>query len=77
MPETKGLTLEEMDELFGQVGFAAADEALRQKIERDVGLTGLLGDDEPDTVAPYEKKDGLLEKTGDSSPEGERVEKTL
>ncbi|THW75977.1 putative MFS monosaccharide transporter [Aureobasidium pullulans] len=48
LPETKGLTLEEMDELFGDAGFAQADLALKQRIEKDIGLTALLyGDDEP------------------------------
>jgi len=48
LPETKGLTLEEMDELFGDAGFAEADQALKARIERDIGLTALLyGDEEP------------------------------
>ncbi|THW18743.1 putative MFS monosaccharide transporter [Aureobasidium pullulans] len=48
LPETKGLTLEEMDELFGDAGFAQADLALKQRIEKDIGLTALLyRDDEP------------------------------
>ena len=35
-----------MDELFGEVGFAAADGARKERIERDIGLTALLdGDD--------------------------------
>ncbi|GKZ22429.1 hypothetical protein AbraIFM66951_004650 [Aspergillus brasiliensis] len=42
VPETKGRTLEEMDELFGSEGMAAEDEALRQQIDRDIGLTALL-----------------------------------
>ncbi|GCB23196.1 quinate permease [Aspergillus awamori] len=42
VPETKGRTLEEMDELFGSEGMAAEDEALRQRIDRDIGLTALL-----------------------------------
>ncbi|KAG9621992.1 putative MFS monosaccharide transporter, partial [Aureobasidium melanogenum] len=57
LPETKGLTLEEMDELFGDAGFAEADLALKAKIERDIGLTALLyGDEEPTTT---EKVGGL------------------
>jgi hypothetical protein len=48
LPETKGLTLEEMDELFGDAGFAEADQALKTRIERDIGLTALLyGNMEP------------------------------
>ncbi|RAH47445.1 putative MFS monosaccharide transporter [Aspergillus aculeatinus CBS 121060] len=42
VPETKGRTLEEMDEVFGSEGMAAEDEALRQQIDRDIGLTALL-----------------------------------
>ena len=38
-----------MDELFGEVGFAAADMARKEKIERDIGLTALLGG--PEAVA--------------------------
>ena len=34
----------EMDELFGEVGFAAADLSTKARIEREVGLTDLLGD---------------------------------
>ncbi|EHA18631.1 hypothetical protein ASPNIDRAFT_55668 [Aspergillus niger ATCC 1015] len=40
VPETKGRTLEEMDELFGSEGMAAEDEALRQRIDRDIGIPG-------------------------------------
>ncbi|KXL51301.1 hypothetical protein M433DRAFT_157583 [Acidomyces richmondensis BFW] len=46
VPETKGRTLEEMDELFGEVGFAQADMAAKARIERQIGLTALLGDEE-------------------------------
>jgi hypothetical protein len=42
VPETKGRTLEEMDELFGEVGFAAADAARKERIENEIGLTALL-----------------------------------
>ena len=44
VPETKGRTLEEMDELFGSVGFAAEDALTKEKIERDIGLYALLTD---------------------------------
>lgn len=37
-PETKGLSLEEMDSLFGSVGFAAADEERMREINKEVGL---------------------------------------
>jgi hypothetical protein len=47
VPETKGRTLEEMDELFGSgdVRFAAEDSARKERIERDIGLTALLNGD--------------------------------
>lgn len=43
VPETKGRTLEEMDEIFGANGVAASDEQLKKQIERDIGLLALLG----------------------------------
>ncbi|KAJ5188903.1 Major facilitator superfamily domain general substrate transporter [Penicillium cf. griseofulvum] len=43
VPETKGRTLEEMDELFGSVGLAAADTGRKERIEREVGLLALVG----------------------------------
>ena len=45
VPETKGRTLEEMDEIFGSHGVAAEDEALKRRIEHDIGLLALLGED--------------------------------
>ena len=49
VPETKGRTLEEMDEIFGSHGVAAEDEALKRRIERDIGLLALLGEDPSST----------------------------
>ncbi|KAJ5723701.1 hypothetical protein N7488_001736 [Penicillium malachiteum] len=46
VPETRGRTLEEMDELFGTTSFAAEDEALRVRIEQEIGLLALLGGEE-------------------------------
>lgn len=63
LPETKGLTLEEMDELFGDAGFAEADLALKTRIERDIGLTALLyGDEEPATTEKTDAKSGGEER---------------
>jgi hypothetical protein len=45
VPETKGRTLEEMDELFGVTGMAAADGDRKRRIEREIGLLALLGED--------------------------------
>jgi len=41
VPETKALTLEEMDILFGSVGVAARDQEIMAEINREVGLTDL------------------------------------
>ncbi|KIP07658.1 hypothetical protein PHLGIDRAFT_105427, partial [Phlebiopsis gigantea 11061_1 CR5-6] len=49
VPETKGLSLEEMDDVFGFVGLAAADQARQDDINRTIGLSAY--DDE------HEKRD--------------------
>jgi len=46
VPETKGRTLEEMDELFGTTGLAAADSERKRHIEREIGLLALLGEED-------------------------------
>ena len=38
VPETKGLSLEEMDEVFGSVGVAAADQQRMTEITKRIGL---------------------------------------
>lgn len=43
VPETKGRTLEEMDELFGAAGIAAADATRKHRIESELGLLALVG----------------------------------
>lgn len=43
VPETKGRTLEEMDELFGSSGLAAADAERKHRIESEIGLLELVG----------------------------------
>ncbi|KAK1830142.1 putative hexose transport-related protein [Podospora conica] len=43
VPETKRLTLEEMDVIFGSEGTAQADFDLMDRINREIGLTQLLG----------------------------------
>lgn len=45
VPETKGRTLEEMDELFGSHGMAVEDEARKRQIEREIGLLALIGEE--------------------------------
>ncbi|KAJ5536542.1 hypothetical protein N7513_009728 [Penicillium frequentans] len=46
VPETRGRTLEEMDEVFGATSFAAEDESTRLRIEQEIGLYALLGEGE-------------------------------
>ena len=41
-PETKGLSLEEMDVLFGSVGVAQADAERMREINREVGLEDVV-----------------------------------
>lgn len=41
-PETKGLSLEEMDILFGSVGVAAREKERWAEVHAEVGLTELL-----------------------------------
>ena len=52
VPETKGLTLEEMDEAFGSVGLAAADQARQDEINRTIGLSAY-----DDVHESHEKRD--------------------
>lgn len=47
VPETKGRTLEEMDELFGSTGMAASDEERKLRIEGEIGLLALVGVESP------------------------------
>ncbi|OKL61033.1 hypothetical protein UA08_03283 [Talaromyces atroroseus] len=47
VPETKGRTLEEMDEIFGSTGIAAEDAVTKLRIEREIGLLALLGEEAP------------------------------
>lgn len=64
LPETKGRTLEEMDEIFGESGFAQADLALKQRIERDIGLTALIYGD------GYDEKKYHVDQSKKQSVEG-------
>lgn len=65
VPETKRLSLEEMDIIFGSEGHAQADNERMAEINREIGLTQMLtgmhgGNSEP--VVP-EKKGNIDEKT--------------
>jgi len=42
VPETKGLTLEEMDIIFGSVGTAQADAERMREVNKEVGLDHLV-----------------------------------
>lgn len=61
MPETKGLTLEEMDEVFGSAGLAAGEHARFAEIERRIGLDAY---NDPDThrASPANEKHEDVEK---------------
>lgn len=56
VPETKGRTLEEMDELFGATGMATEDAKLKERIEREIGLLALLGEETPDQGSEDDEK---------------------
>lgn len=65
VPETKRLTLEEMDVIFGSEGTAAADLERMEEINREIGLTSMiqaLGDGNTLPVLE-EKKEGLEERS--------------
>lgn len=62
VPETKGRTLEEMDELFGTTGLAAADSERKHRIEREIGLLALLGEEDSFTSEPKTASDDAVEK---------------
>lgn len=47
VPETKRLSLEEMDIIFGSEGAALKDQERMEEINREIGLTGFSGDASP------------------------------
>lgn len=49
VPETKRLSLEEMDVIFGSEGTSQADAERMREIEHDIGLSALLGHGSPVT----------------------------
>ena len=65
VPETKRLTLEEMDVIFGSEGTAQADFERMAEINREIGLDALLraslpsGHGDARAETPDEKKDVL------------------
>ncbi|KAI0179080.1 putative hexose transport-related protein [Hypoxylon sp. FL1284] len=61
VPETKRLSLEEMDVIFGSEGTAQADFERMEEINREIGLTSMLeglgvGSGSPDVFEAKEKK---------------------
>lgn len=73
VPETKGRTLEEMDELFGEVGFAQADLQLKAQIEREIGLTALLDGEDVEPNGLEEKVKGSDEHANELVEKSETV----
>jgi hypothetical protein len=65
VPETKRLTLEEMDVIFGSQGTAQADTERMDEINREIGLDALLragvGQEAPEIIG---EKDLVDEKEG-------------
>lgn len=64
-PETKGLSLEEMDIIFGSIGVAAADTERMREINKEVGLEDAVRgasvshsiDDKPVNIDEKENRD--------------------
>ncbi|KAM0691783.1 hypothetical protein Q7P36_007983 [Cladosporium allicinum] len=67
-PETKGLSLEEMDVLFGSVGAAAADTERMREIAREIGLDQVVKGDSISSPGMHEPK-VLDEKVGTQTRE--------
>jgi len=67
-PETKGLSLEEMDILFGSVGAAAADNERMREIAREIGLDQVVKGDSVSGPGMHEPK-VLDEKVGTQTRE--------
>lgn len=59
-----------MDELFGEVGFASADQDRKTRIEHEIGLTALLSGEDVTPDIPDEKNG----KLSDSDDNGAKVE---
>ena len=57
VPETKGLSLEEMDEVFGSVGLAASDMQRQAEINKAIGLSAYDDEHERRDVDSYDKEE--------------------
>ncbi len=65
-PETKGLTLEEMDVLFGSIGHAAADEERMREINKEVGLDDAVRGNSLSHSINIDEKGGITKEGSDS-----------
>ncbi|KAJ6446970.1 sugar transporter [Purpureocillium lavendulum] len=60
VPETKRLTLEEMDVVFGSVGTAQADFERMEEINQEIGLTSMiLAGGDTSALDPQDEKEGV------------------
>ena len=55
VPETKGLSLEEMDVLFKSVGFSEADAQIMREVNAEVGLDDLIMNGDSRSAGSHEK----------------------
>ncbi|QDS73886.1 hypothetical protein FKW77_007083 [Venturia effusa] len=69
VPETKGLSLEEMDVLFGSVGLAARDREIMDEVNREVGLVDLTGPTNK-TSHDLEHEKGIVSKEEEAGMTG-------
>ena len=69
VPETKGRTLEEMDEIFGTTGIAAADAERKHRIESEIGLLALVGVASPEMMKEKELDASHTEKVVETTTE--------
>lgn len=70
VPETKQLSLEEMDIIFGSIGTAQADAERMREINKEVGLDNLVHSGQSgDRASPtfLDEKQGVEHKAGDVS----------
>jgi len=67
VPETKGLSLEEMDIVFGSVGHAQADAERMAEIHKEVGLDQIVRGDSVSAGHGYDEKAGIEHKSGSMS----------
>jgi hypothetical protein len=62
LPETKGLSLEEMDILFGSVGVAGREQERWKEVHDEVGLTTLLARVGLAPGAHHDSVDGIADE---------------